>query len=415
MRIYHYFLVLQIGLLSSCSLVAQKVKESSKRKPDWVDEQPTDALVGCFKAADLESAKMGAINNIRERIALSISSSVQSTFTQNTKEVTSGDSRYWNEATESKILIETQLAGALSGVSEAFATDMYWEQLSEDKVESYSYCILYPFTRKQLDDYISQFEINRLKIKRKREELMQEYNNCKTLIEIINLLARVRQEQPSVDPLYGNVYKTFINFLNTESEKIHPRIEREHSSALIVACYTAAGKRVSVNPVYTAFSKVIPYVTTDTNCDSLSLNAVNVAGRRNVALSMEYQYKKVLVEETLYWTPQSAGSRFDVKEISVSKFLSDGIIEFHCDLIGDEFAEIISVGVSDSKGPKKLVPMTNMSKLNKGANLIKLIPNDSSLLGSPIFIAGDLYDLQIRLLNRNGETTDKTIYNVIMN
>lgn len=111
---YKSVFILLLTLFLSNELFAQKVKDSNKRKPDWVDEQPANFIVVCSMGSDLEEAKTASINNVRERIASSISSSVKSTFTQTTKEEINGTDRFWNEGSESKILIETQLAGALS-------------------------------------------------------------------------------------------------------------------------------------------------------------------------------------------------------------------------------------------------------------------------------------------------------------
>jgi hypothetical protein len=407
--------LLLIALVGSSTVVfAQKVKERNKKKPDWVDEPQPNTLVSCAVANDLESAKKAAINNIREQIASSISSKVQSTFTQNTREEVSGSSRVWNEETESKTLIETQLAGALSGVSDAFASDLYWEKIATGKSISYNCCIQYPFSKKELDDFIAQFEINRLKIKHKRETLLQTYNACKTLTDITTLSAGVKQELAAADPLFKDVLKAFSEFLRKETDKLTPRIEKENTSSLLVSFLTASGKRVSVNPVYTVDSNVLRYEQTNDNCDSVIFQPNTFSGRRNIALTAEYQFKNKPLTETLYWTP-AAAARLDLKEVSMATFKAEGTIVMQFEISGDAVSELVSVSITDSKGPRKLIPAAGNAACRNGVNTIRLAPVDSTLLGTDIFVMGRMYDVQVLFKNSDGTSKEKTYYNVVMN
>jgi hypothetical protein len=396
-------------------LHAQKVKDRNKKKPGWVDEVPQNTLVACATGNDLEAAKKAAINRVREQIASSISSKVQSTFTQNTKEEVNGSSRVWSEETESKTLIETQLAGALSGVSEAFASDMYWEKLATGKQISFNCCLLYPFSRKELDDFIAQFEINRLKIKQKREGLLQAYGRCKSLNDITTLSATIKQELGSADPLFSDLLKSFSGFLQKELGKPVPRIERENSSSLLVSFLTASGKRITVNPVYTVDASVLRYEPTMSNCDSVLFSSGELAGRRNVALNIEYQFKNKQVVETLYWTPENSAGGINLKDISMAEFKSKGVIELQFDVRGNEIAEVVSVSVIDSRGPRKLVPVAGNAMCRSGQNVMPFIPSDSSLENTEIFDRGRMYDVVFRFNTAGGELKEKTFYSVIMN
>lgn len=407
-------LILLLTTLLSNECFAQKVKDRNKRKPDWVDEQPANFIVVCSTGSDMEEAKTKSINNVRERIASSISSSVKSTFTQTTKEEITGADRFWNEGSESKILIETQLAGALSGVSESFANDVYWEKIVTKKLVSFNYCILYPFSRTDLDGFMAQFEINRMKIKRKREELMAEYDNCKTFLELTNLAARVKQEGAAADALYSGVFKSMNSMLSSEIEKLIPRVEREYDSSILVAFYTGSGKRVSVNPTYNALSKVIPYNVTASNCDSLLFNPDELRGRRNVAVTINYQFRNASKTETVYWTPKDLSTKIQIEEISESRFSTDGTIDILFDLSGDEFSELISVNINSAAEYTKLVPADKEVKLKKGSNKLALVLGNVSLNDSRKFVPGQLYDVQLFMLNRNGETTERTFYNIPM-
>jgi hypothetical protein len=407
------FLFVVLGL-STTTAFTQKVKERNKKKPDWVDEPQQNTLVSCAVEKNLESAKKAAINNIREQIAAAISSKVQSTFTQNTREEVSGSSRVWNEETESKTLIETQLAGALSGISEAFAADLYWEKIATGKSISYNCCIQYPFSKKELDDFMAQFEINRLKIRHKRETLLQTYDACKTLTNITTLNASVKQELAAADPLFKDVLKAFSEFLGKETDKLTPRIEKENTSSLLVSFLTASGKRVSVNPVYTVDSNVLRHEQTSDNCDSIIFQPSAFSGRRNVALAVDFQFKNKPLSEILYWTP-AATARLDLKEVSMATFKADGTIVMQLEIAGDEVSELISVSITDSKGPRKLIPAAGKAACRNGVNTISLAPVDSTLQGSDIFVLGRMYDVQVLFKNSDGTSKEKTYYNVVMN
>ena len=407
-------LLLMLLICSSTAAFAQKVKERNKKKPDWVDDPQPNTLVSCAAANDLESAKKAAINSIREQVAASISSKVQSTFTQNTREEVSGSSRVWNEETESKTLIETQLTGALSGVSDAFASDLYWEKIATGKTISYNCCIQYPFSKKELDDFIAQFEINRLKIKHKRETLLQTYNVCKTLTDITTLSASVRQELAAADPLFKDVLKAFSEFLRKETDKLTPRIEKENASSLIVSFLTGSGKRVSVNPVYSVDSNVLRFEQTDENCDSIIFQPSVFTGRRNIALTAEYQFKNKPLTETLYWTP-AAAARLDLKEVSMATFKAEGTIEMQFDISGDAVSELVSVSITDSRGPRKFIPALGNAACRNGVNTLRLTPVDASLQGTEIFVLGRMYDVQVYFKAADGTSKEKTYYNVVMN
>lgn len=413
LRIIFPCLLLLLLTLTSTDSFAQKVKGRNKKKPDWVDEPQQNTLVSCATANDLESAKKAAINSIREQIAASISSKVQSTFTQNTREEVAGNTRVWNEETESKTLIETQLAGALSGVSDAFASDLYWEKIKTNKSLSFKCCILYPFSRKELDDFMAQFEINRLKIKHKRETLLQLYNECKTLTDITTLSASVKQELAAADPLFKDVLKAFSEFLRKETDKLTPRIEKENTSSLLVSFLTGSGKRVNVNPVYTVDSNVLRFEQTNDNCDSIIFQPSAFAGRRNIGLTAEYQFKNKPLTETLYWTP-AAAPRLDLDEVSMATFKTEGTIEMRFDISGDAVSELVSVSITDSRGPRKLIPTAGNAACRNGINTIRLAPADPSLQGTEIFVLGRNYDVQAFFKAADGTSKEKTYYNVVM-
>jgi hypothetical protein len=224
----------------------------------------------------------------------------------------------------------------------------------------------------------------------------------------------VKQELAAADPLFKDVLKAFSEFLRKETDKLTPRIEKENTSSLLVSFLTASGKRVSVNPVYTVDSNVLRYEQTNDNCDSVIFQPNTFSGRRNIALTAEYQFKNKPLTETLYWTP-AAAARLDLKEVSMATFKAEGTIVMQFDISGDAVSELVSVSITDSKGPRKLIPVAGNAACRNGVNTIRLAPVDSTLLGTDIFVMGRMYDVQVLFKNSDGTSKEKTYYNVVMN
>ena len=99
----------------------------------------------------------------------------------------------------------------------------------------------------------------------------------------------------------------------------------------------------------------------------------------------------------------------------MATFKAEGTIEMQFDISGDAVSELVSVSITDSRGPRKFIPASGNAACRNGVNTLRLTPVDASLQGTEIFVLGRMYDVQVYFKAADGTSKEKTYYNVVMN
>lgn len=410
------FLALLILLYSlSIEVYGQKVIDRNQRKPKWVDNTPTDYVVACGESSSLEEAKKIAINNIREKIASAISSNVQSQFVQTTSETSSGSSRVWSEEINSTLNIESQLAGTLSGISESLAKDVFWEKLSSKKVISFRCCILYDFSKKTLQDFIEKNEINRIKIERKKNELISEYENCNSFSDLQKLKSQVKTQLSGNDPLYSKLLESFDLFLKKEIDGIKPAIDQIDAYSINIAFRTTSGKNILTNALYQLEGSILEKHSTAQNIDSILFINPFSEGVKTAKLTIEYSLTAKPKSEEIYFQPVSVKERIKLNSISTRSLDSEKLIHAQIDLLDKGTAILNAIIITGNGVNLELIPLEKSTPLKWGANTLELKSSNQESLNELKKKLNRYFDVKLIITNEKGITITKEVYSFLIN
>jgi nicotinic acid mononucleotide adenylyltransferase len=171
-------------ILSSCASL-KIIEKSSKEKPSWLYGIETNFLVGEGKGSDYNEAKYNALQMVKEKIVASVAQSIS--FEQN---IEVNETRYkkaieFLEEYTSKTVSKTGSRSYLQGISLSKATDFYWEKKRENRIEEINYFIKYPFTQKDIDVLIKEWENQEEELSQRLDTLKFNKNGHKTVESII--------------------------------------------------------------------------------------------------------------------------------------------------------------------------------------------------------------------------------------
>lgn len=180
-----------------------KMVEQSGEKPEWIKNRPMGAYM--VKVDEAKTILM-AENKAMDALRLQIASSVATSVTGETETTTDYSTNQGHSTTMTSV-IKTKVAkmSALQGISSTKAIGIYWERYydKKSKQEYYDYYILYPFTSRELQD------------------LIDEYNkNEKAINDRIDNFKNILDELDDVDQLLNNIdeMKSMINEIGDDDE-----------------------------------------------------------------------------------------------------------------------------------------------------------------------------------------------------
>lgn len=180
-----------------------KMVEQSGEKPEWIKNRPMGAYM--VKVDEAKTILM-AENKAMDALRLQIASSVATSVTGETETTTDYSTNQGHSTTMTSV-IKTKVAkmSALQGISSTKAIGIYWERYydKKSKQEYYDYYILYPFTSRELQD------------------LIDEYNkNEKAINDRIDNFKNILDELDDIDQLLNNIdeMKSMINEIGDDDE-----------------------------------------------------------------------------------------------------------------------------------------------------------------------------------------------------
>lgn len=192
-----YVLVLMIVVFympSMLALTSKVVEKSTKSTPDWLYEQPDDALVVEVEAPDMSTAKDKAVDELLRRVIMSVATNVIFTSSSSARhEEADGklkESEYFGY--DSKIA-SAQLP-FVKGISLTEAKDVYWEKCREKKSDRifYRYAILYPMPKSQIEKMRQEFEAIDSEKARSLEQLKSSINSVTSADEIEQSVSKLK-------------------------------------------------------------------------------------------------------------------------------------------------------------------------------------------------------------------------------
>lgn len=157
------FICIFAALFAVCSLaMAQNkvIESSSKKAPEWINTAVDGYIVVSVDAATLAAARTQAMNEVTERIILSVASNVSVSMRNEMSEVVTNDNVDSNDSFSRLSKMKSANLPFLKGISESKIKEVYWQHVRNKKTgkEYYEYSVLYPFTNAEHRSLVAQFE-----------------------------------------------------------------------------------------------------------------------------------------------------------------------------------------------------------------------------------------------------------------
>ena len=151
-------LVVVAGMFSSCKL-PRVVEKSEKHRPDWVYGINKDYVIIEGVGSTWDEAQENALAKLKERIVSSVAVNISSEMNMQVTETVFDNMSKYSENTELSTNISSDFLNSLKGISLNKVDEFYWEkQLLKDKKQMIHYHIKYPFSSRELDDLIREWE-----------------------------------------------------------------------------------------------------------------------------------------------------------------------------------------------------------------------------------------------------------------
>ncbi len=155
-------LLLLLALFACLSAAADvKILErSAKKAPDWITGSAEGYLVACVEAPDIAQARTKAEHDIAGQIAMAVARNVESSYTNRSSEITTGDGVESRDEFTSRLAVQGANLPFLKGISLSNAEDIYWVKVQDktSKAIYYQYYVKYPLYRQQLSAMVHEFE-----------------------------------------------------------------------------------------------------------------------------------------------------------------------------------------------------------------------------------------------------------------
>ena len=143
-------------------LQAQKVvEESSKKKPSWVNSLVKEYVIVTASSPTLDDAQQKALAKVKEQIISSVAENIQTSSEYFRSENINNNNTEFSESFQTATKTRAADIPFVKGISLSKVDAFYWEKVQIDKknkIYKYYYHIKYPFSRKQLETMIREYE-----------------------------------------------------------------------------------------------------------------------------------------------------------------------------------------------------------------------------------------------------------------
>ncbi len=208
-----FFVIVIIPLMLLACKLPRVIEKSEKKRPDWVYGISKDYVIVEGVGASWDLAQDDALKKLKERIVSSVAVNISSeTNMQVTESVINNMSQY-SENTEVITNISTDFFNSLKGISLNKSQAFYWEkQIYPEKQELYHYHIKYPFSQRELDELISEWEKTDKGFTAELDALEEKINATVSVSELLLLLEKTK----SLKAIFSGTRKTRCSLLESE-------------------------------------------------------------------------------------------------------------------------------------------------------------------------------------------------------
>lgn len=259
-------LVLLVTLLcnSGFSQSLKLAESSSPKAPAWVNNLEQGYIIASASDSDIEAAKQSVITGVKQQIAQSIVSNVSVEFLQSSVTIENNSGMTFEAQTVDVVKSTTDKIPFLQSISLTKISDFYWEKYYNKKSGEtrYDYFVKYPFSDRELDDLVAEFNAKQAKINATIEQMKQELETftqieaiAKNMGELRALVPEFAAEDPRikvVDELV-NTYRSQYKYISVE--------QVEHKDKRVALCLVLNGRVVTTAQIPTHKSSCADRIT----------------------------------------------------------------------------------------------------------------------------------------------------------
>ena len=152
------------GTLASLAEDYKVVERSEKKRPDWVGISGNGYIAVGAQKSTLDEARKECMDLLMGEIINSVAVNVCSQTSLDIMQITNNEDIQFTQEFRSNSTIQSAVMPFLSKISISKAKASYWEKRQNKKTHqiSYEFCMLYPLSDAELEEYNQQFlEIDR--------------------------------------------------------------------------------------------------------------------------------------------------------------------------------------------------------------------------------------------------------------
>lgn len=211
---------------SFVNLSAQEkvIDKSAKKRPVWASGSAQDYVIGFATAADLETAKNQALEDVRKQIIRAVAENVAFASEGSTKQrMENSDITMFVDNFESKYKTQAATLPYITGISSSKIEESYWEKVQDKqtKATSYLYSVKYPLPAGELRKMILAFEKQDQEMYARYKELESQLDQI-TSIEQID--GRITELNPLIDYFFDDVRKGAARSLQQRYRDLYKNI-----------------------------------------------------------------------------------------------------------------------------------------------------------------------------------------------
>lgn len=241
------YLILIALIVSSCSL-PRTVEKSEKERPDWVYGISKGYMIVEGVGYTWEDAQDNALNKLKERIVNSVAVNVNSEMNVEISETVIDNMSRYNENVDVKTNISTDFLNSLKGISLNKSKAFYWEkQKHPDKTKKIHYHIMYPFSERELNELLQEWERMDRGFTEELDNLEQNVDNCNSVVELDLLY----QKAESLEEIFKSARKTRASLIKSEITQLLENLKFEvqtHERGRLVLKLLSSDRYFRMNP-----------------------------------------------------------------------------------------------------------------------------------------------------------------------
>lgn len=241
-----FFLVAFI-IIASCSL-PRVVEKSEKSRPGWVYGVSSGYIIVEGVGLTWEDAQNDAMKKLRERIVSSVAVNVSSETDFAISETVIDNMSKYSENVDVRTKISTDFFNSLKGININKSKAFYWEkQKYPNKITKVHYHIMYPFSDKELNSLIAEWEQTDREFTAELDNLEALVAECKTVAD----LDLYFQKAESLEDIFSGNRKSRASLIKSNIEILIDNLKfevQEHQRGKLMVKLLSSDRYFKLSP-----------------------------------------------------------------------------------------------------------------------------------------------------------------------